>query len=414
MSLHLKILFFLTFTQGIFQSFGVPFNLLKLIQEAYIILIFLFFFNLKKIELKYGIYVYAYMILVFLSALYNDNSVISAILYSRFHFYALLIFLISKSYNWKLKEVKSQYSFLKKMLALQVLYAFYEIFILKDVQEEIVGTITTSGGELATIIPLVGLCFFFVEYLFNSKKKILLLMCLSLILIGFASAKRGVIFYFPITFVIIYLLYLKYEKIPTYKRLPKIVFVSIFALILFVIGVSNNKSLNSGNSTSGRYALEYASNYTTAKSYDGKIIGRIGASLQIIYQTGSNGVKDWIGFGPEILMGKSGDFELYKIDYGIVGWTKEVISVGWFGMIFYWLFYYRIFRKIYKKRKQYYGTIYKQFYLSVLSFFIIFTLMFFTYSASFSVSGVLSFYLMLFIGILWNVNQPNLTNDIKA
>ena len=54
MSLHLKILFFLTFTQGIFQSFGVPFNLLKLIQEAYIILIFLFFFNLKKIELKKG------------------------------------------------------------------------------------------------------------------------------------------------------------------------------------------------------------------------------------------------------------------------------------------------------------------------------------------------------------------------
>lgn len=406
MSFHLKIIFFLTFTQGLFQTLGVPFGILKIIQEAYIVIAFLIFFKFRRNRIKYGILVFIYILIALVSSVYNDNSIISAILYSRFHFYALLIFLLASTYDWKFHEIESQYKFMKKLFILQILYAIYEIFILQDIQEEIVGTITISGGELATIIPLVGLCFFFSEYLYKSKK-IPLLLCAGLILIGFASAKRGIVFYFPITLLIIYFLYMQINKISKYKRLPQVILVSIAAIIVFFIGISNSQSLNYDGSANTNYAIEYASNYTTATSYDGKIIGRIGASLETLARTGQNGLKDWIGFGPEILMGKSGDFELYKIDYGIVGWSKEVLSLGWLGMLFYLLLYFKMFRYIYKNRIVFFKTIYSQYYLSFLSFFIVFVLMFFTYSVTFSVSGTLLFYFTLFTGILYSKIRAN-------
>jgi hypothetical protein len=413
MSLHLKILFFITYTQGVFQSLGIPFSILKLIQEVYILAIFFVFFKFKKVSFKYGFFIYGYLLVAFFSALYNDDSLASALLYTRFHLYAFLIFLLSISYKWKYEEIRDQYMFFKKLIVLQILYAFYEIFIIRDIQEEIVGTITRSGGELATVLPLVGLCFLFVEYLYKPNKKVLAL-CAGLFLIGFASAKRGIIFYFPITMIIIYLLFIKYEKISIIRKMPQIALVSLSALALFIIGISNNDSLNSGGSIDSSYAVKYASSYTTGKSFDGKIIGRIGASLEVLYRTGTNGVKDLLGFGPKIMMGKSGDFDFYKIDYGIVGWTKEVISVGWLGMIFYWVFYCKIFVNINKKRRVYRNSGFSQLYLTIVAFFIVFMLMFFTYSVTFSVSGTLTFYFMLFAGVLLNQKTNKLIIENKA
>ena len=123
---HLKFLFFLIFTQGIFQVLGVPNNILKLVLEGYLIFIF---FRFKSFQLDLGIYIYLYIIIAIFSSLLNDNSIVSSVLYTRYHLYAFLIFSISKSYNWKLKEINDQFRFMKKLFVLQVLYAFYEIFI---------------------------------------------------------------------------------------------------------------------------------------------------------------------------------------------------------------------------------------------------------------------------------------------
>lgn len=394
---------FLTFTPGLFQTLGVPNTVLKLVQESYIFLLFVFSLKGLTIKPKYTVYVIAYMLISFFSSMMNDQDVLTSILYSRFHLYAFLIFLISKSYNWTKKEITSQFKFLKFLLIIQVLFAVYEIFIIRRIEEEIVGTISISGGELATVLPLAGLCFIFVEYLYTKNIKWLLLS-ISLILIGFASGKRGVIFYFPLTLLFVYFSYVKFQNISKAKYVPKLLFLSFFALGIFLIGTLNNESLRTDNKylNSQRNALSYASEYTNARSYDGYIIGRTGASSEVLRRTGSNGFQDLLGFGPLTLMGNSGDFFYYNIDYGIVGWSKEVISVGWLGMIAYLLLYVSIYRGIRKRKNSFRNTFLAPYFVAVKSFYVVFIVIFFTYSVSFSTSGVAAFYFMIFSGILYS------------
>jgi len=410
----LKLLFLLLFTQGILQTIGIPIAIIKLCIEG--LVIFMFFSNLKKLKtfFKLNLVLIIYILITIFSGLYNENDFWESVLYFRYHLYAYLIFVLAYSHDWSINQVTEQFNFLKKLLIVQVLYAFFELFILRNPQEEVVGTIFINGGELATILPLVGLCFLFVDYLFY-KKKMNLVLSISLLLIGFASLKRGVIFYFPILIIILYVNFLSILGVHIAKKFLSISIVVLSVFTIFIFSVSKNISLKGDSLTSGiSNSTSYAIKYSNAQSHDGYFIGRTSSSLQVIQKTGENGLKDVLGFGPSTLLGKSGDFFFYNIDYGIVGWSKEVISVGWLGMIFYFLLYFILIKKIQSKKEFFLRTILKKYYLMITSFYLVFLLCFFTYSPIFSNSGVVSFYFMLFAGILLNYfNQQNKYAKIK-
>lgn len=414
LNFNFKILFLLVYTQGILQTIGVSYDLLKVITESFIFVILFLNFKRLKFPTKLTFTLFVYILICLSSAIYNEEPIVKSFLYFRFHLYAYFIFILARSHNWSMKEIDSQFYFLRVLLLLQVGYAFFELFILKDPQEEVVGTIFISGGEAATILPLVGLCFLFTDYLFKPKK-VKLLMVFSLLLIGFASLKRGVIFYFPVIMIVIYIQYLFFMGFSTSMSILKISLLSLGAFLLFILAVSQNDSLK-GNSLLDGFSksTKYATEYTTQKSHDGYYIGRSSSSLQVLHRTGDNGIKDLIGFGTETLMGDSGDFFYYDIDYGIVGWSKEVISVGWLGMFTYFLFYLFVIRKIKRMKVVFRNSSLSKFYIIISSFFLVFILTYFTYSPIFSQSGVVSFYFMLFSGILWSYIYTQKYSDEKS
>ena len=128
-------------------------------------------------------------------------------------------------------------------------------FIIYRIQiEGLVGTLCVQGGALGTSLPIVG---FLVLWLYRKGQFSIKdwIFVIGLLIIGFTSAKRAIIFVLPIV-VMLFMTYAKGIQINKYLGL------GILAVpILFYFGVRLTPTLNPDNKVWGTFDWEFAFDY---------------------------------------------------------------------------------------------------------------------------------------------------------
>ncbi len=232
--------------------------------------------------------------------------------------------------------------------------------------EPIVGSMSAGGAGLAVVIPIVGLLYYWGTLNGNFNKREWL-FALSLIIIAFASMKRQPIFFFPL---IIYLLTTYVKK--GYRLTYYIKYVPLI-IVLVIIGIKINPSLNPDNKVWGRFDPIYAQDYVLkyyfgshdleyllSKQYDFSF-GR-GSGLFYLFSPDKltlNNIDDVL-FGKgryEVAIAKYGRFTATgRSDYGLehkglIGEAAALIySIGYLGTIFMLLYAFSLIRMINNKK----------------------------------------------------------------
>ena len=332
-------IYFLTiilFFSGLLESIGIPLVLIKFLSEFCVVLGFVFLLLSRvRITVRPNLVILTslYFGATMISVYTTHGSIIDGFKYLR---YMVLIVLLLIQFNTLFREridIKIYMKFMYNIFIIQIVYAFLEIVFI-GVEEEVVGTIFLNGGEYATILPLIILAFSAFYYMTEGGRRHLIIGLLS-ITIGFASAKRGILFFFPASVVALFLLD-RFQRWGFYATLlPGLV---VIGLVLPVIGILARYNSGIASSSDGAFssfvaAANYSKEYSSGINYRGYTIGRSSTSMNVLLHSLVLNKNTFFGYGPDILLGNSGDFEPYKIDYGIVGWSKSILSIGWFGLV---------------------------------------------------------------------------------
>jgi hypothetical protein len=298
---------------------------------------------------------------------------------------------------------------------LQIIISIFNI-LFHGVLENRIGTLLLMSGELGTIFPLIFLGFFITYYHIVEKDIKYLFTGWLLLIFAYSTGKRAALIMFP-------LLYLFYEYymsnllgLNISKRVRIIGRVLIILLIVSPFLVLYVQNIYFGNVTTSKNTSEFSqitkiidfvNKYTTSET-SGMVRGRMAANTMLLNSISKN--KKYIfGYGPMALYGedKKGygtGFTPVGILYGIVGWARDYLSLGFPAVIFmFWLItiVFRRFRKMLKLRKFVPDNVYFIIMGSYLTIFV-FVFDYLFYSAVTFVSGFPIFILMFGLGISEN------------
>lgn len=217
--------------------------------------------------------------------------------------------------------------------------------------ERIVGTMSISGGSLATVWPLTFAPYYYFRYILSGKKSYILIV-LGLVFMGFVSGKRAVYFLIPLSIIIISFLFrrtaVRKDKLSPFRRLISlsILFIGLLA------GIAGTESLSQSNGFSFKSigsALSYVEEYSTAESViDGNTIGRT-SSTRTAFKSLLNGSGAIFGNGLGVLKGEIG-YSAYGIGYGLTGLLRESISLGVIGGWAYLSIYFSFLMGLWRMR----------------------------------------------------------------
>jgi len=335
------LLMFLVFTQGMWERIFFFSSLIQYLIDgaALAFILFQFKFNFKMP----GASVFLFLCLVsFFVGFSNNGSLVDAFFYMRFLFYTYLIYNQLFSRPITLNQWSLILKFLCIMILIQGVGALFNIFVLGARVEGYVGLMSSLGGTTATVFPLIISTLILVYYLFSHRLDtktliVLILLFFSGLLVGFSSGKRGIYFIIPLVLISTILL-----ALPTLtkngfikKKIAGLALAGMLIFPLMIYGMINSKGLNyglSGNETVVEIvtnSLNYADDYEDATDQYGSTIGRSNTSSRIIENTFSDSSLFFLGLGfgatkSDIAMQSLG----YK--YGIVGFTRDVVSGGFF------------------------------------------------------------------------------------
>ena len=334
---------FLILFQGVFSRINLDF-FSKLLSE--ILILFWFFLELRNKRFKsintsisLG---FIYLIWVGLAAIYSNDNLYEYYLYTRYFIFAILFIYIS--YNaYDLKKFASFFIKSINLIVLIQIFATIILLLFEGRLERNVGTMSSTGGSLATVWPLTFTPYFFFRYVVNGKWKDLLIIG-GLVLIGYASGKRAVYFLIPISILIFYLGFIG-NKIFVFRIRNKIRLLSIgfFLFFILLLGISRTQSLAQGQGfsiDSLSNAIGYVGEYSTMESYDGQSTGRLSTTQKAIQGIWSD-TDIFFGKGLTTFKGEI-TYSGYNIGYGITGFIRELISIGLPGSIIFILFYLKI------------------------------------------------------------------------
>lgn len=345
----LFILLVIFIFQGTLQEFGLPTVIFKILSEGVLVigmLPFLLKLQLKKDEVKLLFVVGLYVIWAILSAVYNDQNFYYAFAYTRYTILGMMLFFVASRLKFNKDNCKYIFYALVGVAVLQIVASLVNSGFLSQAVERKVGTLGNTGGVLATVFTIFIMPFFLYYYL-KVKNIYYLILSLSTLIIGIASGKRAVIFYFLILSVITIFKSQKNKLNPFKVILPVVlILISVNIAILNVSsgvidGVFEDFTGNYGEATT--YAIEYSTGLDTRSN----ATGRIGASQNIITNISDKNNIDrlFFGYGPSTLMGEM-IFRPFNIVYGIVGWGMDVISVGLPALVIYCIIIYILWRRV--------------------------------------------------------------------
>jgi len=212
----------------------------------------------------------------------------------------------------------------------------------------------TTGGSLATVWPLTFAPYYFLRFVIKGQKKDIVFLA-GLVFIGFASGKRAVYFFIPLSLIIIYYGFLGSKIfLKNKKARRRILFSAMFLFLVLLLGISGTESLAQGNGFSLKAlksAFNYAGEYSTNESVvNGESTGRTGSTLNTFNALWADG-NTFFGNGLTTLKGEI-TYRRYNVGYGVTGLMRELISIGLIGGVLYLLFYVKLLAMI-RKGKRY-------------------------------------------------------------
>lgn len=343
-NINIRCIFLFAYTQGLMVLIGIPSQVASLILELSIIIFFLstilISINKKcKLQAPGIIIMIIYSVIVAMSILANNSSLINSLMFYRQIVIPYLFFLALVNYYNR----SQMYISIKKMIFLlfviQVFASIMKILVVGTQQEDIIGTMSYFQGAIATVYPMliVGICIAYFLCYRNKTLLVYLLCTVGAMIIGFASAKRAVWLYLPVVVLGAYFLYsyLNINEIDILKSLKNAVVVIVIILISLYAGGRLIPTLNPeeeiGGSFNLRYIISYASIYSNKLTDVGMTFGRQNTTVYVIELITENIKSSFLGFGPdslnrgEDLYTRSGRF---GIRYGLTGFTFNSLSTG--------------------------------------------------------------------------------------
>lgn len=330
--------------RGVFTLFNLDL-FSKIISEALIFLWFLYVlkkpnFIFPRKPLQYGV---LYLFWTAFAAIVNYDNLYEYYSYTRYFLLSLITLFIS--YN--IYDFKRFISFTLKTIdffvLLQITYCVFTFFT-EGRLERNVGTMSSTGGSLATVWPLTFVPYYVLRFVIKGQWKNLAFV-IGLVFLGYASGKRAVYFLIPISLIIIYYAFLG-SKIFIYNTRikPRLLLSISFLFFVLLLGISGTESLAQGNGFSLNSldsAINYIGDYSTQESVlNGESIGRTSSTKNVF-----NGLwKDNNAFFGNGLTAVKGEFKFskYKVGYGMTGLNRELISIGFIGGLLYILFYIKL------------------------------------------------------------------------
>lgn len=284
---------------------------------------------------------FTFLVTAFLVGITNADSIAETFLYTRFTIYTYLIYVQIYSLGLDAKTWIRLLKFSVWMIVIQVLGSLYTLFFLGEQIEGYVGLMSSSGGTTATVFPLFVSSIAFLYYLFRSRMRwkewlILLLVFLSTFLVGYASGKRGIYFTLPVFFIItIFMAFPTLIKSGFFKRkLIGIVSIATLLIPVLIFGIFNSRGLNYALSGNESYSEVVSNSFSFAEEYEsatdeyGRTIGRSNTTTQIIDKSLSDPTLFISGVGYGTTKEESTMLRL-GYGYGLVGFTRDLISAGW-------------------------------------------------------------------------------------
>lgn len=271
-----------------------------------------------------------YVFWVFVVAVYHSE-LVEIYMYIRYTLLGLLVLHMMYSLNYGQKFERLFVKYIDWIVISQIIASIIS-FVLLGRLERNVGTMSISGGSLATVWPLTFAPYYYIRYILTGNKKYLIIV-LGLVFMGFASGKRAVYFLIPASILIISVLFRRNTKRKD-KRSPIRWLISLSMLFFGLLaGIAGTKSLSQSNGFSFRSigsAFSYVEEYSTAESaIDGNSIGRT-SSTKTAFKSLLNDDSAWFGNGLTALKGEI-SYSSYGIGYGITGLLRESISLGLIG-----------------------------------------------------------------------------------
>jgi len=265
----LSILVVLIFWEGLFQYIGNKtntdiYNIYKIV--VVLIAIGLSWSNIFKFKLKNDRYINLLFFLFSASFwityfLYGGN--IITILSQYLFKYGLVFILYHYFKDIEFNVYRGKYvgSVILTVLFIQVFLSIIKVLFLGintdiEIYEPIVGSISAGGAGTAVVVPVMALIFYWV---FKNRKfdRKDWFVAISFIIIAFASTKRQPIVFFPL------ILYLLFSYVKKGLRVSAIVKYLPIVILLLIVGVKLNPSLNPDNKVWGRFDIGYATNYAS-------------------------------------------------------------------------------------------------------------------------------------------------------
>lgn len=373
------------FLSNLLQYYGIPFNLFNIYKIIIVIWgIYLSYHNIlnnnNKIDISVGIAWLLFSVIFWLSYIFYRGDLITIL--SQYFYKLGLIYIIYNTFKYLRYDVEKAANIKKlviTILYIQIILSIIKIIlsfiIVGHLVEYIVGSVSSGGAGTAVVLPISGLILYW-----HANDKVLkgrkIIISLSFILIGIASAKRSPVFMFPFIYLLLTAQSLNFNYLIRYIPI---------AFILFYIGVRSNPSLNPEEKNWGSFNLNYALNYALEYNFGETEIGYIlspeyenkgrGGNLFLIFEPQRIGLKE----GYEYIIGK-GVYDVSVKKYGrFIGGSYDIESkglmssligniyrYGYIGAILIIIFVLLIFRNVADKKLRMILTI---FYLWELIFY---------------------------------------------
>jgi len=398
----------LVFFQGIIKYIGAPTSIYKF-GAPFIVLILFIDLALKK-NLKITPFlgwVLFFIIISFFSNFIGKSNLFSLIYFLRYSLLSYLYFLIiiNDYDNEKYINIAQYIIFL---FILQIPADILKYIFIGQREGVIIGTISVEAGVVSTVLPTFAISVLFSLYLFHISKKYLILI-FGFILCGIIGAKRGIIFFIPLTILVTYFLYnFLSNRLKTYKFIKNSFFVLIISMLAFILIAKTNPTLNPEGSNWGSFDLDYIINYsqdyTSTQDLDPNYYGSRKDALFYFFETisKSNFKRFVLGDGAGMFIesrynSQAGEYDFYdnvKIRR-LTGATQFLIQLGLIGTIVYMMFIFRAFYFVYINYR------YNPLYLAFLSLTFVFITDFIFYSVGFYKFEFLKGVYFFILGVLY-------------
>ena len=387
--------------------------LYKFFFEGTILLLFISSFKRIKIfrnDLTFIIPILTYLSVAVISSKLNDLPILNAFKYSRYFIYSFILYIVVRSIPLNEYRINLLFKIFKFLFIFQIFISIFNIIIYGPFESRI-GSLILMSGELGTTFPLIALSFAIPYYHIISKRRTVLIITWLFLMVGLSTSKRGAIILFPIFYI--YFSFIIYKLFNyNYTKQLKVLIYSGFSILIFsplLYIYINNIYLGSSNFESNNISqlIEFVQEY--AYKFNGEYsTGRISTTISLLTSIFDFNQINVFGYGPMILYeesrGYGSGFTLLSIFYGIVGWSRDLISTGIFSVVFFFVFVFYLFRKIkllfdFKEKltKNLIVLLVGSYFSTII---LIFDYLF--YSSVNFVSGFPLFLIMIFLGILEN------------